>query len=580
MGSPVATFDLVVKNARVVRPDTEAVTELDLGVKDGRFAALAAELDAGDATAVFEAGGRLVFPGAVDAHQHWGIYNPLREDAATESRASAQGGVTTGITYIRTGEYYLNQGGPYRQFFPQVLDAVNNASYIDYAFHLAPMMKEHIAEIPELVGKFGVTSFKIFMFYGGFGLHGASANQRQFLMIPDDEAYDLAHFEFVMRGVQAAREQLPQLADDISLSLHCEIAEIMAAYTAMVQADGTLTGLEAYSAARPPHSEGLAITIASYLAHETRLRNINLLHLSSAKALEAALLMAAAFPHIDFRREVTIGHLLADFHSASGLGGKVNPPLRSRADVDALWDHLLAGDLDWVASDHACCQDEQKFGDPRDDVFSAKSGFGGAEYLLPGLVSEGSKRGLPLHRVAQLTAWNPARRFGLHAKGTIAEGYDADFAVVDPAAPWTVRARDSESTQEYTPFEGFELSASVTDTFVRRPAGAGRRRHHRIAAGPVPAPAGPPARLDRATGPADAPARPARPDGAGRSRHRGRHGRQRHRPAPGERPGHRRPRRARGTGPRDRRRHRRRRRAVRAAGRGRHARPPDGPRRA
>jgi allantoinase len=463
----VATFDLVVKNAKVVRPDTEDVAEVDLGIIDGTFAELANGLDASDAGAVFDAAGKLVFPGAVDAHQHWGIYNPLREDADTESRASAQGGVTTGITYIRTGQYYLNQGGPYREFFPKVLEAANGAAYIDYAFHVAPMMKEHIAEIPELVENFGVTSFKIFMFYGGFGLHGASANQREFLMIPPDEAYDLAHFEFVMRGVQAAREQLPALADDISLSLHCEIAEIMAAYTAMVQQDGTLTGLEAYSAARPPHSEGLAVTIASYLAHETRLRNINLLHLSSAKALEAALLMAGAFPHVDFRREVTIGHLLADFHTASGLGGKVNPPLRSKDDVEALWTHLLAGDIDWVASDHACCQDEQKFGDPRDDVFLAKSGFGGAEYLLPGLVSEGSKRGLPLHRMAQLTAWNPAQRFGLHTKGTIAPGYDADFAVIDPAAAWTVHAHDSESTQEYTPFEGFELSASVTDTFVR-----------------------------------------------------------------------------------------------------------------
>ena len=55
-----------------------------------------------------------MFPGVVDAHQHWGIYNPLGEDADTESRASAQGGVTTGLTYMRTGQYYLNQGGPVR----------------------------------------------------------------------------------------------------------------------------------------------------------------------------------------------------------------------------------------------------------------------------------------------------------------------------------------------------------------------------------------------------------------------------------------------------------------------------------
>ncbi len=461
------TYDLVVKNGRVVRPDHPETAEVDIAVAGGRFARVAPGIDAGEAAAVVDARGRLVFPGVVDAHQHWGIYHPLAEDTRSESRACAQGGVTTGITYTRTGQYYLNRSGPYREFFPQVLAGAEGAAYVDYAFHVAPMTARHIEEIPALIEELGIPSFKIFMFYGGFGLHGASSSQREFLMLPEGESYDVAHFEFVMRGVQAAREALPHMADDISLSLHCETAEIMRAYTAIVQREGRLTGLEAYSATRPPHSEGLAVTIASYLAHETHLANVNLLHLSSAKALEAALIMAEAFPHVDFRREVTIGHLLADFHTASGLGGKVNPPLRSRADVEALWGHVLAGEVDWVVSDHACCRAETKFGEPADDVYVAKSGFGGTEYLLPGLVSEGRKRGLPLQRVAQLVSANPARRFGLHTKGDIAEGYDADFCLVDPDRTWVVRAEDSESSQQYTPFEGFELTAAVTDTFLR-----------------------------------------------------------------------------------------------------------------
>lgn len=464
----MSELDLIITNVAVVVPGQDEPQPLDIGVSAGKIVRLEAGLSPDLADTVVDGGGKVAFPGVVDAHQHWGIYNPLPEDAVSESRASAQGGVTTAITYMRTGQYYLNKGGPYSEFFPEVLSLTEGRALIDYAFHLAPMSKGHIAEIPDLVGDQGVTSFKIFMFYGGHGLHGRSSDQSSFLMTPEGERYDYAHFEFVMRGIQAAREKFPEIADQISLSLHCETAEIMTAYTQLVEEDGTLTGLPAYNASRPPHSEGLAVTIASYLAHETELPTINLLHLTSRKAVEAALLMADAFPHIDFRREVTVGHLLADCDTAHGVGGKVNPPLRPREDVEALWQYLLDGKIDWVVSDHACCKEELKFGEPADDVFLAKSGFGGAEYLLAGMVSEGSHRGLPFGRIAALTSTNPAERYGLGAtKGSLEIGKDADIALVDTSVTWTVRASESLSTQEYTPFEGTELTAKVTDTFVR-----------------------------------------------------------------------------------------------------------------
>ncbi|MEU6721857.1 dihydroorotase family protein [Nonomuraea sp. NPDC046802] len=457
--------ELLLKNVKVVTHDHDEPVDADIAVSDGRIVRVEPGLSG--AGEVVDGGGKLAFPGVVDAHQHWGIYNPLPDDTESESRASAQGGVTTALTYMRTGQYYLNKGGSYADFFPEVLGQAEGRAYVDYGFHLAPMSSGHIGELPDLVERFGVPSFKIFMFYGGHGLHGRSNDQRAFLMLPEGERYDYAHFEFVMRGVQAARERFPDLAGEISLSLHCETAEIMTAYTKLVEEAGDLSGLAAYSASRPPHSEGLAVFIASYLAHETGLANVNLLHLSSRKALDAAVRMAATFPHIDFRREVTIGHLLADVETASGIGGKVNPPIRPREDVEALWEYVLDGTVDWVVSDHACCRDELKFGDPREDVFVAKAGFGGAEYLLPGLITEGRRRGLPYGRIAALTSWNPAKRYGLRTKGTIAPGFDADICLVDPGQRWTVRAQESESTQEYTPFEGFELTAKVTDTFVR-----------------------------------------------------------------------------------------------------------------
>ncbi len=461
-------YDLVVKNVRVVNAAEQPVASADIAILDGSIAEVASTIDADQASQVFDGRGLLAFPGVVDAHMHFGIYHPLAEDIASESRAAALGGVTTGLSYIRTGQYYLNRGGPYQQFMPLVLEMSEGRSHVDYGYHVAPMMNRHIEEFDDLINDFGVSSFKIFMFYGGHGLHGRSDDQSSFLMTPPGERYDYAHFEFIMRGLHEAAHANPDKAPYISLSMHCETAEIMTAYTKQVETSGALSGLEAYSASRPPHSEGLAIAIAAYLADEAAFANINLLHLSSAKAMTSALRMAETYPDVDFRREVTVGHLLADINTANGIYGKVNPPIRPRTDVEALWDAVLNGQVDWVVSDHACCRPEVKLSrEHPDDVFLAKSGFGGTEYLLSGVLSEGTRRGLPLNKVAELLSWNPAQRYGLLRKGAVKPGYDADLTLVDPDESFVVRAAESESTQGYSPLEGHELKGRVKHVFLR-----------------------------------------------------------------------------------------------------------------
>lgn len=465
--NPTERFDLMIRNARIARPHSADLEPGDIAVSGGKIVKVGRNLP-GTAAQIVDAANLVAFPGLVDAHMHTGIYSPLAEDALTESRAAAQGGVTTSLNYFRSGRYYLNKGGPYAEIFPEVLETSSGRFHVDYGFHLAPLDSRQISEIPMLVERYGVTSFKIFMFYGGYGLHGASNRQHEFLMIDSDEKYDYAHFEFVMRGIKDAMVRFPERRDAISLSLHCETAEIMNAYTKLVQAEGKLRGLRAYSAARPPHSEGLAICIASYLAHETECVNINLLHLSSRKAVDAALRMAETFPAVNFRREVTIGHLILDYDSPAGARAKVNPPIRSREDVDYLWEALLAGKLDWVCSDHACCREEMKLdAGQKEEIFLAKSGFGGTEYLLSALVSEGRKRGLTLNKVSQLVSWNPAQRYGLLHKGDLSPGFDADIVLFDPERNFTIRAAESESGQGYTPFEGIELTGKVKSTFLR-----------------------------------------------------------------------------------------------------------------
>jgi allantoinase len=369
---------------------------------------------------------------------------------------------------MRTGHYYLNRGGPYRDFMPEVFKQSKGRFWVDYGYHIAPIESAHIAEMERLLVDYGIPSFKIFMFYGGYGLHGRSSSQNEFLMIGPDDRYDIAHFEFIMRSAQRLMEKFPDKSAYVSVSLHCELAEILEAYTKIVEREGKLTGLEAYSAARPPHSEGLAIWIASYLANETNCLNINLLHLSSRKAMEAALIMQQVFPHVAFRREVTVGHLLLDTSCTCAVHAKVNPPIRPREDVEALWQAVLDRKVDWIVSDHACCSAEQKWSknDPA-NIWLAKSGFGGTEYLLSGVLSEGNRRGMSYNHMAELLSWNPAQRFGLLDKGDIAPGYDADIVIVDPSASFVVRAAQSESHQGYTPFEGMELTGRVKSTFLR-----------------------------------------------------------------------------------------------------------------
>jgi len=461
-------FDLIIKNVRVVRPKKTSIDRFDIAIKDGRIEGLAPDFSADQAEQIFDGKNYLAFPGCVDSHMHIGIYSPLGEDAISESKAAAMGGVTSSLNYIRTGHYYLNRGGPYRDFMPEVFKQGKGRFWVDYGYHVAPIEAAHIDEMEDLLIDYGIPSFKIFMFYGGYGLHGRSSSQNEFLMIGPDDRYDIAHFEFIMRSAQRLMEKFPEKSPYISVSLHCELAEILDAYTKIVEREGRLDGLAAYSAARPPHSEGLAIWIASYLANETNCLNINLLHLSSRKAIDAALIMQQVFPHVAFRREVTVGHLLLDTNCACAVHAKVNPPIRPRADVEALWQAVLDRKIDWIVSDHACCSAEQKWSkDDPNNIWLAKSGFGGTEYLLSGVLSEGSKRGMSYNHMAELLSWNPAQRFGLLSKGDIAPGYDADIVLVDPAATFVVRAAESESHQGYTPFEGMELTGRVESTFLR-----------------------------------------------------------------------------------------------------------------
>jgi len=461
-------FDLIVKNVRVVRPNIEGVQQADIGIRDGKFAEIGPDLQANGAE-VIDGGGKLAFPGAIDAHTHVGIYVSPHDDAPTESAAAAYGGVTVLMPYVRTGSLYLNMGGSLTDFFPELLRQSDGRYYVDYAYHVSPIQGLQVGEMDYLLTQAGAPNYgEVFMFYGLHGLHGRSDTQSKWLMLEEGDHYDLAHFDFICREAARLQQTYPDLAPYIQVSWHCETPEILRAYEHKVRDIEERDGLAAYSDARPPHSEAIAIAIVGQMAQAAGLQHVNILHITSRDAMEAALAARRSFPDVDFGLETTAGHLLLDTSCHMGAYAKVNPPIRPRDHVEYLWERVLDGTVQWIITDHANCPADIKIdaADPN-SVWKAKAGFGGTEYLLPGIFSEGTKRGLSPNRVAELLCWNPSRRFGLLTKGDIAPGYDADLALLDPDETWTIRAEESPSAQGYTPFEGIEVTGRVKTTLVR-----------------------------------------------------------------------------------------------------------------
>lgn len=455
----MVTYDLAVKNGSLVIPGS-GVVRADLGIKDEKVFAVSEEIPSEAARSVLDVSGKHVFPGAVDSHAHIGIYRPLEEDAASESAACAAGGVTTIASYFRTGKNYLNKTGAFKEIFPELMSRSESSYRVDFAYHIACMSSEQISEVEWLVKEGGVSTFKYYMFYKSLDLSGSEPSSG-YLMLNRD-TLDFGFLYRFMKEISRVNQSLE--GSPLSLSIHCENPEVIVATVEEAKQNPTGNTMKDYSNGRPPWQEALAIKEVAFLANQTGCP-VNLLHLSSRDAVEAAVGAMIEYPHIPFLAEATLHHLAMTNDNDYGILGKVNPPVRDQSHVDFLWRSVLAGTIHTVASDHACHPKALRKG----DLWTVMPGFGGTSLMFPVLINEGyHRRGLPLSRVAELSSYNPARWHRLFPKkGTIAVGSDADLAIIDLNAEKEVTISALQSAQDYTPFEGMKLKGWPETTIVR-----------------------------------------------------------------------------------------------------------------
>ena len=431
-------MDLAIRGAIVI---SDGAYARDILIDDGRVSALV-EPGASTADEEIDARGLFALPGVVDAHVHFN--EPGRsewEGWASGSAAAAAGGVTTVI------DMPLNS-------LPPVLDgasfdlkrvAAERGSLVDFALW-GGLVGSDRAPLRELASR-GAVGVKAFLCDSG---------------VPEFPA--LADADLAPAFDAAARAGL-------LVAVHAEDPDVVKDATAAIHAAGRRDA-GAWLASRPAVAEVRAITRACTAARRSGAM-LHVVHLSAVGALGAVGLAREAGTDVTVE---TCPHYLT-FDEADVLEQgpllKCAPPIRDAANRDGLWDALLGGRIDLVASDHSPClaADKDKGGD---DIFAAWGGIAGVQSLLPAVFTEARRRspGMDTRKVAGFVAWRlaakPAERLGLGGrKGKIAAGKDADIVLFDPEREWILEPDAIRTRNGLTPYTGRQFTGAVVRTLVR-----------------------------------------------------------------------------------------------------------------
>ncbi len=442
MQPPTRVSELLIAGGTVVT--ATRTVRADVLVRDGRIAAVGADLAENRAARILDARGHWVMPGGIDTHTH--LAHPIdrlgvttADDFHAGTVAGACGGVTTIIDFAlqRRGESLL-------QARDRRLAEIEPDAVIDYGFHtiVTDPRRDALAEMPALIED-GFPSFKVYMTYGD--------------KIVDDAGL-LKTLEITARhgGI---------------VYVHCEndcaVNHLIERHLAAGK-----TGPAYHAPSRPPAVEA-----------EATHRAIMLAELAQAPLCVAHVTSSGAARHVANARkrgqpivaETCPQYLVLDDSVYDPHGGcevakfVCSPPMRGAEHREALWEALGAGSIQQVSSDHAPFRYQDQKAPGCNDFTSIPNGLPGIETRLPLVFTDGVATGrISPNRFVALTATNPARIFGLYPrKGTLTVGADADVIVVDPSAEVEIAAARLHSAVDYSPYQGFTVRGFPTWTVSR-----------------------------------------------------------------------------------------------------------------
>ena len=430
--------DLVIKNGWVVTP--EQTFQGGVAIAEEKFVAIGTDDSLPEAKEVIDAQGKHILPGIIDGHVHFrepGL--TYKEDFGTGSTAAVCGGVTTVIDMPNT--------------VPPTADAdsvkekrrlAEEKSLVDFGI-IGVIVQNNTDQIFPMASA-GVVGYKIFF--------GETIGN---LPCPDDgkcmEAFSLI-----------AQSQLP-------LGIHAENRQIMNYCTSKLKAEGKNEAIY-WEASRPDLCEAASVAHALFFAEAFGVK-LHVFHMSSKQA--AYLVRDAKARGLRVTAETGPHYLLREYKDMAGVGPllKMNPPVRSKDHAEVLWDGLLHGYVDALATDHSPHTLEEKGTDItgkmlKPAIWDCLSGFCGVETAVPLMLTEVNQGRLTLNHYVKLASENPARVWQLYPrKGAIRLGSDGDVIIVDLDKEVTIDANKLHSKNKPSPWHGWNVKGIPVCTIVR-----------------------------------------------------------------------------------------------------------------